>query len=381
MGNRALILTLSLVTLQFSADAEGAGRRARDLGIPFDGKPGCSNAITDVEGVLVGHSTIKKGKGKHAARTGVTAVLANRRIEPVFAAVHVHNGVGELTGAHCIDELGLLRSPIMLTNTLSVGTVHTAVVKWSLDESNPVDIVWLPVVAETWDGRLNHISGLHVKEEHAFEALDDALNSQRTCRVAEGNVGGGTGMVCHGFKGGIGTASRVIEGELGETTVGVLVQANHGSGKELRIAGAPVGRHLTGLRPKEARRPEGDGSIIIVVATDAPLLPHQLERVAKRASMGLARNGSFTSSGSGDIFVAFSTAGPSSISAADLEDWLIDEIFRATVQATEEAIINALIAAETMEGVDGNRVHALPHCEVRKILRRYNRLARRQLSR
>lgn len=349
--------------------------RARDLGVPFDGEPGEHNAITDVPGVLVGHSTVIHGDGAKAARTGVTAVLANRENQSTFAATYSHNGDGEMTGIHFINEKGRLISPVLITNTISVGSVHSAVVKWSLarDHIRPIN---LPVVAETWDGSLNDIYGFHVKDEHVFEALDGAA----TGPVAEGNVGGGTGMMAHWFKGGIGTSSRVVQTRREEFVVGVLVQANYGDRADFRVAGVPVGREINGLLPEIRRSGDGDGSIIVVVATNAPLLPHQLERVARRVSMGLARNGSFASTYSGDIFVAFSTGSEDTdtrgavVSTTYVEDWFMDLVFRATVQATEEAIINAMVAARTMTGVNGNRVHALPHDRLREILRKHGRL-------
>ncbi len=368
-----LLLTASPAA---AAEAPAARPRARDLGIPFDGTPGPLNAITDVPGVLVGHSTVVAGEGAHVARTGVTAVLPDREVRAVFAAVHSHNGDGELTGSHYIAEKGILFSPVLITNTISVGTVHEATIRWSLATPG-IEPVALPVVAETWDGDLNDIYGFHVEARHVFEAL----NGARGGPVAEGNVGGGTGMICHRFKGGIGTASRALPPAAGGYTVGVLVQANYGSRRELRIAGIPVGREIAGYEPEihEAQPPVEDGSIIVVVATDAPLLPHQLARVARRVPMGLARLGSYTSTGSGDIFLAFSTAARRDLSAREsaatyLRDGHIDAVFQATVQAVEEAIVNALVAAETMTGVHGNTVHALPHDQVRAILRRHGRL-------
>lgn len=370
-----VVLTLLLTLPPAAATARP---RARDLGIPFDGEPGPYNAITDVDGVLVGHATVVEGEGAHAARTGVTAVRAHRDGHRVFAAVVRHNGDGEMTGTHYIEEKGYLISPVLITNTISVGDVASAVIKWSRQAEGLEHTVNLPVVAETWDGGLNDIYGFHVKASHVFAALDGA----RSGPVAEGNVGGGTGMICHWFKGGIGTASRVLSGDAGGFTVGVLVQANHGDRPDFRVAGIPVGREIEGRMP-EIREPEedgteGDGSIIAVVATDAPLLPHQLERVANRVPMGLARNGSYSSTYSGDIFLAFSTAPieSSEVTAAAtlLRERYIDEIFRATIQATEEAVINALVAAETMVGVHGNRVHALPHEDLRDVLRRHGRL-------
>jgi len=380
----AALLAIALVAAAPAA-AEDAARskpRARELGIPFDGAPGPLDAITDVDGVLVGHSTVISGEGARAVRTGVTAVKANAGIRGVWAAVHSHNGDGELTGSHFIAEKGYLISPVLITNTLSVGTVHEATIRWSL-ATEGIEPVALPVVGETWDGDLNDIYGLHVEARHVFEALDGAAGGP----VAEGNVGGGTGMICHGFKGGIGTASRVVPEEDGGFTVGVLVQANYGSRRELRIAGVPVGREIAGLEPAIHEPedaigypPSGDGSIIVVVATDAPLLPHQLQRVLRRVPMGLARAGSYASTWSGDIFVAFSTVEGRDLTAIEgaaryLRDRRIDAVFLATVQAVEEAIVNALIAAETMTGIHGNTVHALPHDQVREILRRHGRLA------
>jgi L-aminopeptidase/D-esterase-like protein len=380
LGHLATLLALAALGAA-AAEAPARRPRARDLGIPFDGDPGPLDAITDVPGVLVGHATVVAGEGAHAVRTGVTAVKANAGIRPVFAAVHSHNGDGEMTGSHFIAEKGFLLSPVLITNTLSVGTVHEAVVRWSL-ATDGIEPVALPVVAETWDGDLNDIYGLHVEARHVFEAL----NGARGGPVAEGNVGGGTGMICHGFKGGIGTASRVLATEAGGYTVGVLVQANYGARSELRIAGIPVGREIAGFEP-EIHEPEGaigyppsgDGSIIVVVATDAPLLPHQLQRVLRRVPMGLARVGSYASTWSGDIFLAFSTAeardrSPLESEASYLRDPRLDAVFLATVQAVEEAIVNALVAAETMTGVHGSTVHALPHDQVRAILRRHGRL-------
>ena len=373
-----LALALALLTAAPAAavDAPPAKPRARDLGIPFDGTPGPLNAIADVPGVLVGHSTVIAGEGARAVRTGVTAVKANAGIRGVWAAVHSHNGDGELTGSHFIAEKGWLISPVLITNTLSVGTVHEATIRWSL-ATEGIEPVALPVVGETWDGDLSDIYGFHVAAPHVFAALDGA----RGGAVAEGNVGGGTGMICHGFKGGIGTASRVLPESAGGFTVGVLVQANYGGRGELRIAGIPVGREIRGLEPemREIEPVPGDGSIIVAVATDAPLLPHQLQRVLRRVPMGLARVGSYASTWSGDIFLAFSTVEGQDLSEVEgqaryLRDRRIDAVFLATVQAVEEAVVNALVAAETMTGVHGNTVHALPHDQVREILRRHGRL-------
>jgi D-aminopeptidase len=367
--------------------------RARDLGVPFDGTPGPLNAITDVAGVAVGHATIVSGSGKlevgkGPVRTGVTAILprgaatANR---PVFAGWFSLNGNGEMTGTAWLEEGGFLEGPVMLTNTHSVGVVRDAVIAWRVRQGGPdaTGFYWsLPVVAETWDGDLNDINGFHVKERHAVEALESA----RAGPVAEGNVGGGTGMICHEFKGGIGTASRRLDAARGGHTVGVLVQANYGQRGQLRIAGVPVGRELPddALSWRGGRRDGETGSIIVVVATDAPLLPHQLERLARRAAMGLARMGSVAGNGSGDIFVAFSTAnadasvGRGTAQVTMMANDEMSPLFEATVQATEEAIVNALVAAETMTGVDDRRVVALPHDRLREVLRKYNRLVERR---
>jgi D-aminopeptidase len=357
-----------------------AGRpRARDLGIPFEGMPGDRNAITDVRGVEVGHVTLISGEGPlrvgiGPVRTGVTAVLPRGKASasPAFAGWFSLNGNGEMTGTAWIDESGLLAGPVLLTNTHSVGTVRDAVIAWQVQRSQMPGAWSLPVVAETWDGWLNDINGFHVQPAHVFEALESAASGP----VAEGGVGGGTGMVCHGFKGGIGTASRVVEERYGGYTVGVLVQANHGLRQQLRIAGISVGLEL--LKDDETSRESG--SIIILVATDAPLLPHQLRAMARRASMGLARTGSVAGIGSGDLFLAFSTA---NLEGADVRESVevtmlglnhISSLFEGVVQATEEAIVNALIAAETMTGIDDHTVLALPHDRLQQVLGRYNRL-------
>lgn len=356
--------------------------RARDLGIPFEGTPGEWNAITDVAGVTVGHRTLIEGEGalvvgEGPVRTGVTAILPQgARYAPVFAAWATLNGNGEMTGTHWIEESGFLEEPILLTNTHSVGTVAEASIAWRRErnyhDGPPGSHGWaaLPVVAETWDGRLNDIHGGHVRRDAVLAALDGASSGP----VAEGNVGGGTGMVCHRFKGGIGTASRIVEGGY---TVGVLVQANYGRREDLTIAGIPVGRSITDLLPEiHGLEPPHEGnSIIVIIATDAPLLPHQLKRLARRAPIGIARVGGYGSNSSGDLFLAFSTARPRS--TEDEEDLLettflandaIDPLFRGVAQATEEAILNALVAAETMTGINGNTIHALPHERVRELL-------------
>lgn len=366
--------------------------RARELDIPFDGTPGPFNTITDVSGLEVGHTTLISGEGELVlgqgpVRTGVTVILPRGQIyDPVFAAWYSLNGNGEMTGTTWVEESGFLESPLAITNTHSVGVVRDALVSWMQRHgfyqplSPERDIFWLlPVVAETYDGMLNDINGFHVKPEHIFAALDSAASGP----VAEGNVGGGTGMSCYGFKGGIGTASRKLADKRGGYTVGVLVQANHGSRPELMIAGAPVGREITDLLPRfhfgKAASPK-NGSIIVVVATDAPLLPHQLKRLARRVPMGLARTGGTGANTSGDIFMAFSTANPGAARRSGLRqlDMLpndqLDPLLTATIQATEEAIINALIAAETMQGINGNTIYALPHERVQAALQKYNRL-------
>ncbi len=364
----------------------GETPRARDLGIPFDGSPGPFNAITDVAGATVGHSTIVADlPDGRRARTGVTAILPLGReslMNPVFGAWFSLNGCGEMTGTTWLEESGQLEGPVMLTNTHSVGTVHQATIEWRILQGGPdaTGYYWsVPVVAETWDGYLNDVNGFHVKPEHVAQALEGAS----TGPVAEGNVGGGTGMVCHEFKGGIGTASRVTKVLDVFYTVGVLVQANYGLREELRIAGVPVGRELRQHRVYSETDPDppDNGSIIIVVATDAPLLPHQLKRVVKRAAMGLARMGSVAHNGSGDIFVAFTTAERSLgrvdrvLTHESVPNEAIDPLFTATVQATEEAIVNALIAARDMTGDQGHSVKAIPHDELIEVLRRYGRLA------
>jgi L-aminopeptidase/D-esterase-like protein len=354
--------------------------RARDLGVPFDGTPGPHNAITDVKGVEVGHTTLIKGDGElkvgtGPVRTGVTAILPRGKAsaEPVFAGWFSLNGNGEMTGTTWVEESGQLEGPVMITTTSSVGTVRDAVVKYYTRKKEQQQPWVLPVVAETYDGYLNDAHGFHVKEEHVMAALESAKGGA----VAEGNVGGGTGMTCCEFKGGIGTASRKLTEKEGGYTVGVLVQANFGSRKQLRVAGVPVGEEITDgtFRPKES------GSIIIVLATDAPLLPHQLKRLARHAALGLARTGSAAGNGSGDIFLAFSTANPAAAKKEGLAELTMlpnermNPLFDATVQATEEAIINALVAAETMVGRDGHKVIALPHDRLKEVLKKYNRLA------
>ncbi len=364
--------------------------RARDIGIPFDGEPGKFNAITDVKGVEVGYSTIISGSGKNVlgkgpVRTGVTAILPRgRNNNPVFSNWYSLNGNGEMTGTTWITESGFLETPIMITNTNSVGVVRDAVLKWFVDRHWYREDFWYtyPVVAETYDGFLNDIYGFHVKEQNAYEALDSAKPGM----IKEGNVGGGTGMMCLGFKGGTGTSSRVVKVGDSSYTVGVLVQANFGRKKQLTIAGVPVGRELMDTLNNEFKLPpqhyrkEGDGSIIVVVATDAPLLPHQLKRIAARVPLGIGVVGGRGTNGSGDIFIAFSTANQNAFQRKDftrvdeLPNDMIDPLFEATVQAVEESIINAMVAADTMEGINGNKSYALPHKKVIEILRKYNRI-------
>ena len=386
----AFILLFLLAPLALPAQQDAPQKpRARDLGIPFDGTPGKYNAITDVAGVLVGHTTLISGEGKleigkGPVRTGVTAVLPrgkNSMNDAVFAGWFSQNGNGEMTGTTWVEESGFLEGPVMITNTHSVGTVRDAVIQWRVThgQPDPTGYWWsLPVVAETWDGWLNDINGFHVKAEHAFHAIDTAHDGY----VEEGVVGGGTGMVCNGYKGGIGTASRKLDAKDGGYTVGVLVQCNYGSRQNLRIAGIPVGREIKSEEPYAYQPSEISerGSIIVVIATDAPLLSHQLKRLARRVSLGLGRNGSISGNGSGDIFIAFSTANPhceeakGEVALKMLPNDSLDPVFAATVQATEESIINAMIAAVTTTGIDNHKVTALPHDQLRAVLKKYNRL-------
>jgi len=363
--------------------------RARALGIPFDGTPGKLNAITDVAGVEVGFATLISGEGKlevgkGPVRTGVTAVIPRGHDslnDPVYAGTFSLNGNGEMTGMAWVEESGFLEGPVVITNTHSAGVARDAVIAWRLAHgaADKTGYWWsLPVVAETWDGWLNDINGFHVKPEDVALALDSAKGGP----VAEGSVGGGTGMICYEFKGGTGTASRVVPAAGGADpghsyTLGVLVQANCGRRSQLTIAGVPVGKEIPGsVYPKDT------GSIIIVVATDAPLLPGQLKRLARRASLGLARTGSVSGNGSGDLFIAFSTANPGAANpekptqtVQTVPNDLLDPIFEATVQAVEEAIVNALVTNQDMTGRDGHRVDALPHDRVRELLKKSNRLS------
>lgn len=363
--------------------------RARDLGIPFAGTPGPLNAITDVAGVTVGHTTLISGEGKlevgsGPVRTGVTAIHPRgKTYDPVFAGWYALNGNGEMTGTTWVEESGFLEGPVVITNTHSVGVARDATIEWQYANNlfDPLpddpDVFWsLPVVAETYDGDLNDINGFHVTKEHVI----DALESAKAGPVSEGNVGGGTGMICHQFKCGIGTASRQVGIADREYTVGILVQANYGSRETLSIAGVPLGDTLTDLMPEFRPTDRGTGSIIVVVATDAPLLPHQLKRMARRVPIGISKLGGYASNGSGDIFIAFSTANPGAAAREGLRQTrmlpndALSPLFLATAEATEEAIVNALVAARTMVGINGNTVHALPHDRLIDALREHRRI-------
>jgi len=384
--------TALCITILFCLQVFAQKPRARDLGVPFVGTPGTYNAITDVAGVEVGYSTIISGEGKNIIgkgpiRTGVTAIFPRgkaKKFSPVYANWYSLNGNGEMTGTTWITESGFLETPIMITNTNSVGEVRQAVLKWFVDTDWYRGENWwytYPVVAETYDGFLNDIYGFHVKEKHVLEAIENSKGG----KIEEGNVGGGTGMMTLGFKGGTGTSSRVFKIKDKSYTLGALVQANFGGKKNLTIAGVPVGAELKDTlnyeynAPPTSRRQDGDGSIIVVVATDAPLLPHQLKRIAQRIPLGIGIVGGRGSNGSGDIFLAFSTANEQAFSrdettqVATLSNDLITPVFEATVQAVEEAIINAMVAAETMEGINGNKAHALPHDLLVEVLKKYNR--------
>jgi len=380
--------------------------REHELKLPIGGTPGPLDAITDVAGVEVGHTTLISGSGplvvgKGPVRTGVTVVHPRGKAnpDPVFAAWFTLNGNGEMTGTTWVQESGLLEGPVAITNTHSVGVVRDAIIQWEVRQKNALQPWWLPVVAETYDGSLNDISGFHVKPEHVFAALDSATSTL----PLEGVVGGGTGMICHGFKGGIGTASRKLSAEQGGYTVGVLVQCNYGVRRDLRIAGVPVGEEIQDLtaciandRPLPADAPRrrcdqpasprqdddrDQGSIIVVVATDAPLLPHQLKRIATRVSVGIGRQGGFGGNSSGDIFIAFSTANPRAwhddVPVRDvkmLPNDRITPLFQATAWATEAAITNALLAAETTTGANDLRVFAMPHDRMLAAMKKYGRL-------
>lgn len=398
--NKCVISLLLACLFVASGPAAADAQRAREVGIPLEGKPGALNAITDVAGIEVGQVTLISGDGKlkrgeGPVRTGVTAIIPRGKhsISPVFAGWATSNSAGEMTGTTWLEERGYFDGPIMITNTHSVGVVRDAVVGWIVDRKWPGSW-YTPVVAETYDGYLNDTDGFHVKTGHALEALKNA----RSGPVEEGNVGGGTGMVCFGFKGGIGTSSRVIATPIGTYTVGVLVQCNFGLMPALRVAGIKVGEALkdryttcTTLPPAPyptikgcTPGPEkpGDGSMIVVIATDAPLLPHQLKRLAKRPAHAMGRLGDTGRETSGDIFIAFSTANSQIVSEQrekmSLEAYpngLLNPLFEGAVQAVEESILNALIAAKTMTGRDGHRVYALPHDEVRALLKQHGMLA------
>jgi L-aminopeptidase/D-esterase-like protein len=361
--------------------------RAREFGIPFDGVPGEWNSITDVRGVQVGYSTLISGTGelrtgKGPVRTGVTAILPRgKKYDPVFAATYALNGNGEMTGTAWIEESGFLESPILITNTHSIGIVRDAAIEWMTGHKwySPVakNAFWLlPVVAETYDGCLNDINGFHVRKEHVFSALEHASAGL----IDEGNIGGGTGMICHGFKGGTGTASRKLLKTDGGYTVGVLVQANHGIKRNLTIAGVPVGKELLSNSSTRNSSKEGIGSIIVVVATDAPLLPHQLKRLVRRVPMGIAKVGGVGENTSGDIFIAFSTANSGAFGRTGLKKLQMlpnddmTPLFEAVVQSTEEAILNALFAAETMTGINGKTVEKMPIGKIMEILNKHRRI-------
>lgn len=387
--------TVLFIILSHSAFAQSI-KRARDYGIPFTGVPGKYNAITDVDSVTVGQVTLIEGngplvQGKGPVRTGVTAILPRgKKFAPVYANWYTLNGNGDMTGTHWITESGFLETPILITNTGSVGTVRDAAWQWMNDHRYYTPFYknyWYayPVVAETYDGIFNDINGGHVKKEHVYSALDIA----KTGPVAEGGVGGGTGMMCYLFKGGIGTSSRVLDKQMGGYTVGVLVQCNHGSRYQLTIAGVPVGKELKDTlpftidgQPNASLDPalEDRGSIIVVVATNAPLLPNQLKRIAQRVPLGVTRTGGIGGNGSGDIFIAFSTANQNAFSndstelVSTLPNEQMNALFEATVQATEESIINALVAGKTVTGINGNTVYGMPIEAVLKILKKYKRL-------
>jgi L-aminopeptidase/D-esterase-like protein len=389
MKSAFLVLIVMLICLQ----SYGQKPRARDLGVPFVGKTGEFNAITDVKGVEVGYSTIISGEGKNIigkgpVRTGVTAIFPRgktKKFSPVYANWYSLNGNGEMTGTTWVTESGFLETPIMITNTNSVGVVRDAVLKWYVDTDwYSGEDYWYtyPVVAETYDGVLNDIYGFHVKEEHVLEAIENSTGG----KIAEGNVGGGTGMMCFGFKGGTGTSSRIFKIKDSTYTVGAIVQSNFGAKRNFTVAGVPVGIELKDTlnyiihAPPTSRRQEGDGSIIVIIATDVPLLPHQLKRIAQRIPLGVGIVGGRGGNGSGDIFLAFSTANENAFNRDETttvksmpNDQLMP-VFEATVQAVEEAIINAMVAAETIKGINGNKVYALPHDLLIETLKKYNRL-------
>lgn len=378
----SLAFILLFATPAFPQNAQK--KRARDLGIPFNGTPGKFNSITDVPGVEVGYSTLIRGAGKWKVgegpvRTGVTIVLPRGKTDESYnAGYFIFNGDGEMTGIPYIHDYGRAGGAIGITNTNSVGVVRDAIGEWQYKKfgsNSPMDFSFgLPIVGETWDGGLNDINGYHVKKEHVFEAI----NSAATGKTAEGSVGGGTGMMCYWFKGGTGTSSRTVKIGAKEYTIGVMVQANFGRREDLVIAGVPVGKEITDLEPIEVS--SQDGSIIVIIGTDAPLSASQLNLVAKRATLGFGRTGTIGNSASGDIFLAFSTnrvefdTANKIMTVRSLFKSNLDPIFRSTVEATEEAIINAIVAGEDMEGVNGNKVFALPHTRLRNVMKKYNRL-------
>lgn len=385
---RAIVLLIFTLNLSL---AYAQKPRARDLGIPLEGKTGELNAITDVKGIEVGHATLISGEGELVVgegpvRTGVTAIFPRgKTYDPVFAGWYSLNGNGEMTGTTWVEESGFLEGPIAITNTHSVGVVRDAVVEWQFKNKHfdplpdELDIFWsLPIVAETYDGDLNDINGFHVKKDHVFSALDHA----KAGPVEEGNVGGGTGMICHQFKGGIGTSSREVRINNTTYTLGVLVQANYGLRESLTIAGVPVGKEISDRQIlwDPLKRQEERGSIIVIVATDAPLLPHQLKRLARRVPIGISRLGGYGGNGSGDIFIAFSTANEGAAHRVNnqqvnmLSNDKISPLFEAVAQATEESILNALVAAETMVGKNNTTVYELPENEVVEILKEYGRI-------
>src|SRR5258707_750686 len=359
--------------------------RARDLAIPFEGTPGKFNAITDVPGVEVGYTTLISGEGKlevgkGPVRTGVTAILPRGHAslnDPVYAGFFSLNGNGEMTGTPWVEESGFLEGPIVITNTHSVGVARDAVIAWRLEHgaADATGYWWsLPLIAETWDGWLNDTNGFHVKPEDVFHALDSAHGGA----IEEGSVGGGTGMICYEFKGGNGTASRQIDIRTSKDApprtfvVGVFLQANFGRRSQLVIAGVSVGKEI----PGEVYKQES-GSCIAVVATDAPLLPNQLKRLARRVSLGLARTGTVSGNGSGDLFIAFSTANPNvtnpdqvTHTVQTIPNDLMDPLFTAVVHATEESVVNALVDNQSMTGRDNHSVEALPHDRLRELMKR-----------
>lgn len=379
---KKILIVLTFLSLQLAAQKP----RARDLGIPFNGTPGANNAITDVPGVEVGYKTLISGTGelhtgKGPVRTGVTVILPKGKTDASYpAAWFTLNGDGELTGLPAIDDFGISFGPIGITNTNSVGIVKDAIGEWSFKKFSKGDFIdfsfGLPVVGETYDGALNDINGFHVKKEHVWEALENA----KTGKITEGNVGGGTGMALYSFKGGSGTASRVFKIGSSQFTLGVFVQANFGRRDELTVAGVPVGKEIQDLAPIMNREKRKDGSIIAIIATDAPLLSGQLKLLAKRITHGIARTGTYSHHGSGEIFLALSTASPIYNKDNTEEQWKVipkwhlDPLFKATVEATEEAIINALVAAEDMEGINGNKYFAIPHDRLKVVMKKYNRL-------